>query len=84
MAQLPLSNTGIAEVSFSIVNSSANITVLPEGILVFQDGQTEAQITVYVFDDEIPEESEIVTIHLDSTTGELRKIGSVVHYNTMV
>ncbi len=38
-------------------------------MLVFQDGQAEAEISVSVADDEIPEESETLQIELVSTTG---------------
>lgn len=63
-------------VSFRIVYtsesaSSDNITVFPEGVVVFQPGQTMAEISITVNQDEIPEENGRVRVELNSTTGEM-------------
>ncbi len=66
--------TDLSEVSFSIIYTSAiedDVSVTPiVGILTFDPGQTEAAVSVNVIDDDIPEENELLTLRLDSATGD--------------
>ena len=63
----------VAEVNFQVQYDSASpddVVVSPVGgVLVFQEGQRDAQIVVTITDDVIPEESEILRVELTGTTG---------------
>ena len=63
----------MAEVNFQVQYDSASpndVTVTPvSGVLVFQEGQRDAQIVVTITDDVTPEESEILRVELTETTG---------------
>ena len=65
--------TGVAEVTFLVQYSSASgndVVVSPAGgVIVFQDGEREREISVSIEDDELPEESEMLQIVLTETTG---------------
>ena len=51
--------------------SQDDVTITPiVGIVTFSPGQTEAVISVGVVNDAIPEENELLTLRLDSVTGD--------------